>query len=158
MSPKSPLNSKTKVLAVASGGGHWVQLRRLYGAFDGLDVAFVSLDPRYSEQVRNHRYYTVRGVTRWDRWRFIVLTIQLVKIFFLERPTVVITTGSAPGLVALALAKKVFGAKTIWIDSIANCERLSSSGAYARRFADVWLTQWSHLQTPTGPHYWGAVL
>ncbi|HWY61127.1 MAG TPA: hypothetical protein VNW15_04435 [Rhizomicrobium sp.] len=158
MSPKSLLNSKTKVLAVASGGGHWVQLRRLYGAFDGLDVVFVSLDSHYSEQVRNHRYYTVRGVTRWDRWGFIVLAIQLVRIFLLERPTVVITTGSAPGLMALALAKKVFGAKTIWIDSIANCERLSSSGAYARRFADVWLTQWSHLQTPAGPHYWGAVL
>jgi UDP-N-acetylglucosamine:LPS N-acetylglucosamine transferase len=158
MSPKYPLNSKTKVLAVASGGGHWVQLRRLYGAFEGLDVAFVSLDSRYSEQVQNHRYYTVRDVTRWDRWGFVVLAFQFVRIFLVERPTVVITTGSAPGLVALALAKKVFGTKTIWIDSIANCERVSASGTYARRFADIWLTQWSHLQTPAGPHYWGAVL
>jgi UDP-N-acetylglucosamine:LPS N-acetylglucosamine transferase len=151
-------NSKVKVLAVASGGGHWVQLRRLYGAFDGLDVAFVSLDSRYSEQVRSHRYYTVRDVTRWDRWGFIVLAAQFVRIFFKERPTVVITTGSAPGLMALALAKTLFGAKTIWIDSIANCERVSSSGTYARRFADIWLTQWSHLQSPLGPEFWGAVL
>ena len=32
-----------KVLVVASGGGHWIQLRRLQPAFDGLDVAYVSV-------------------------------------------------------------------------------------------------------------------
>ena len=49
-------------------------------------------------------------------------------------------------------------AKTIWIDSIANCERLSSSGRRARRVAHQWLTQWPDLARPEGPHYWGAVL
>ena len=31
-----------KVLAVASGGGHWLEMCRLYPAFEKLDVAFVS--------------------------------------------------------------------------------------------------------------------
>ena len=58
-----------------------------------------------------------------------------------------------------ALAKTLFGIKTIWIDSIANCERMSSSGKQARRFADQWLTQWPDLAGgPQGPDYWGAVL
>jgi hypothetical protein len=75
-----------------------------------------------------------------------------------ERPSVVITTGSAPSLVALGMARTFLRARTIWIDSIANVERLSSSGAQARRVADVWLTQWEHLARPEGPEYWGAVL
>jgi UDP-N-acetylglucosamine:LPS N-acetylglucosamine transferase len=75
-----------------------------------------------------------------------------------ERPDVVITTGSAPCLFALGLARKLFGARTIWIDSVANAEKLSSSGAQARRVADVWLTQWEHLAKPDGPQYWGSVL
>jgi hypothetical protein len=56
------------------------------------------------------------------------------------------------------MARTFLRARTIWIDSIANVERLSSSGAQARRVADVWLTQWEHLARPEGPEYWGAVL
>ncbi len=147
-----------KVLAVASGGGHWLEMRLLYPAFEDLDVAFVSVHPAYAEQVPDHRFYVIRDVTRWDRWGLIVLTAQLLRIILIERPSVVITTGSAPGLFALTIAKLVLRARTMWIDSIANCEQLSSSGMRARHVADVWLTQWPLLQRPNGPFYWGAVL
>ena len=147
-----------RVLAVASGGGHWLELRRLYPAFENLDVAFVSVHPSYAEQVPGHRFYAIRDVTRWDRLGVVVLVAQLLRILFVERPKVVITTGSAPGLFALTIAKLVLRARTMWIDSIANCEQISSSGARARHVADVWLTQWPDLQRPDGPHYWGAVL
>ncbi|HMM55701.1 MAG TPA: hypothetical protein PKC23_11870 [Candidatus Desulfobacillus sp.] len=146
------------VLAIASGGGHWVQMRRLRPAFEGLDVAFVSVDPAYADDVPGRRFHAVRDVTRWDRWGFVVLAAQMLRILWRERPRTVITTGSAPGLVALVLAKRLFGARTMWIDSIANCERMSASGLRARRFADVWLTQWPHLAAAGGPDCWGAVL
>jgi UDP-N-acetylglucosamine:LPS N-acetylglucosamine transferase len=148
----------SRILIVASGGGHWIQMRRLAPAFAGLDVAFVSVQPDYGEEVPGHRFYSVRDVTRWDRWNLIVLIGQLLRILLRERPRVVLTTGSGPGMVALALAKYLLGAKTMWIDSIANCEQMSFSGMQARRFADVWLTQWPQLARPAGPHYWGAVL
>lgn len=147
-----------KVMAIASGGGHWVQLRRIMPAFEGLDVVYVSVDPSSAADVPGRRYYTIRDVSRRDRVGFAVLTAQLARIILRERPNVVITTGSAPCLIALGLAKTLLRARTIWIDSIANAERLSSSGAQARRVADVWLTQWEHLARPGGPDYWGAVL
>jgi len=147
-----------KILAIASGGGHWVQMRRLYPAFDGLDVVFISVKAAYAEDVPNHRFYAVRDVSRWDKWGFIVLIARLAAILAWERPQIVITTGSAPGLIALALAKTLLRARTIWIDSIANCEQMSSSGLRARRFADVWLTQWPQLRGQHGPDHWGAVL
>jgi hypothetical protein len=149
---------RSKVLAVASGGGHWLEMCRLYPAFENLDVAFASVHPAYAEQVPHHRFYVVRDVTRWDRWGLIVLTAQLLRILVIERPSVVITTGSAPGLFALTIAKLLLRARTMWIDSIANCEQLSSSGMRARRVADVWLTQWPLLERANGPSYWGAVL
>ena len=37
------------------------------------------------------------------------------------------------------VAKYLFGAKTMWIGSIANVQQLSSSGKLAGKFADVWL-------------------
>jgi hypothetical protein len=104
------------------------------------------------------RFYTVSDVTRVSLPKLLVLAPQLIGILLREKPDVVVTTGSAPGLICLALAKVFSRARTVWIDSIANCERLSSSGARARWFADVWLTQWPELATPRGPQYWGAVL
>ena len=148
---------RNKVLAVASGGGHWVQMQRLRPVFEGLDIAYVSVLPTYAEDVPSNRFYAVRDVTRWDRWGIVILVIQLILVLLKERPRVVITTGSAPGVITLALAKILFRCKTMWIDSIANYQAMSSSGRQARRFSDVWLTQWPHLEQPDGPACWGAV-
>ena len=134
-------------------------MRRLLPAFEGMDVAFVSVSPDYAADVPGHRFYAVRDAHRFDKASFLVLLAQLAWIIVRERPRMVISTGSAPGLVSLALAKLLTRADTVWIDSIANCERLSSSGMRAKHVADVWLTQWPQLQGQHGgPHYWGAVL
>ena len=154
-----------KVMAIASGGGHWVQLMRLRPSFEGLNVFYVGIDPSSASDVAGHRYYTIRNATRKNKAVLIVVAFQLLRILVKERPSVVITTGSAPALVAIILARRLFGARTIWIDSIANVERLSGSGEKAGRTADVWLTQWPALAeaatTTEGtrrPEYWGAVL
>jgi exopolysaccharide biosynthesis glucuronosyltransferase PssD len=76
---------------------------------------------------------------------------------FWERPDVVISTGAAPGYIAIRLGK-LLGAKTVWLDSIANVEHLSMSGALVGRYADLWLTQWPHLEKEDGPRFKGAVL
>jgi hypothetical protein len=73
------------------------------------------------------------------------------------RPHVVVSTGAAPGYFALRLGRW-FGARTVWIDSIANVEQLSMTGTLVRRFADRWLTQWPHLAQSGGPEFAGAVL
>jgi hypothetical protein len=147
-----------RILAIASGGGHWVQLQRLRPAFEGCDVAFVSVYPDYADDLPGHRFYAVTDVSRVNIPKLMVLVPQFVRILLRERPDVVITTGSMPGLVGLAVARLMTRARTIWIDSIANCERLSSSGHQARLVAHQWLTQWPELAAPDGPHYWGAVL
>lgn len=154
-----------KVMAIASGGGHWVQLLRLRPAFDDMNVFYVSLDPTSATDVPDRRYYTIREASRKHKAAFLIVAWQLFRILLKERPDVVVTTGSAPALVALCLAKYIFRAKTIWIDSIANAEKLSTSGQKAGRVADIWLTQWPELSQPGAPEtrgrlpeHWGAVL
>ncbi len=69
---------RQRVLAVASGGGHWVQLQRLMGAMEGQDVAFVTtLDSYREEMCSGTRFYSIRWLMRidgtsWDccEWRF----------------------------------------------------------------------------------------
>lgn len=146
------------ILAIASGGGHWIEMQRLKPAFEHLDVVFASVYPEYEADVPGHRFYSFRDVSRWDRFGFVILTFQLLKILLIERPKILITTGSLPCCIALIFAKYLLGAKTMWIDSIANVKQLSSSGKLAGKFADVWLTQWPDLAKESGPRYWGAVL
>lgn len=152
------LNKNKRVLAIASGGGHWVQLRRLMPSFEGCDLILATVHADYAiDTPTGSRFHTIRDATRWDRWNLLVLAFQLLWLILSERPSVVLSTGAAPGYLALRIGK-FFGTKTIWIDSIANVEEISLSGKRIAPHADVWLTQWEHLAKPDGPRYIGAVL
>ncbi len=145
-----------KVMAVASGGGHWVQLQRLRPAFEDAHGEWVSTEPEYAATVAG-RFQVVRDANLWDKWGLILLFLQVAWLVLRLRPAIVVTTGAAPGFAAIVFGR-ILGARTVWIDSIANAEALSGSGARAGRWASVWLTQWEHLARPEGPHYWGAVI
>jgi exopolysaccharide biosynthesis glucuronosyltransferase PssD len=147
-----------KILAVASGGGHWVELRRLMPAFADSEVVYVSTESVADADLAPARYYAVRNVTRRSRLAFAETIRQVHAIVRKERPDVVVTTGAAPGLVALVLAKLLCRSRTVWIDTVAHTEGMTLSGRLARPFADAWLVQWPHLAKPGGPEYWGAVL
>jgi UDP-N-acetylglucosamine:LPS N-acetylglucosamine transferase len=156
MSVKETQN-REKVLAVASSGGHWVQLRRVTPAFADSEVVYVTVMDSYRSQVPENTFYSVHDATRWNKLGLMVLALQLAWIILKEKPDVVISTGAAPGYFAILLGR-LFRAKTIWIDSMANIEQLSMSGSRVGRYADLWLTQWPHLARSEGPHYAGGVL
>lgn len=155
----NPADTRTriKILAVSSGGGHWVEMIRIVPAFEGHDFAFATVDETYRSVVGSARFYTLQDVTRWNKWRWGQTIAKLIWILICERPDVVISTGALPGYFSLRLAKW-FGARTIWLDSIANVEELSMSGQKIGKYADLWLTQWPHLARPDGPFYRGTVL
>ena len=146
-----------KLLAVASGGGHWVQLMRLKPVFEDYDCAFVTTLKGYRDEVGGARFYVVTDGNRWSKWRLLVSAVQVCWIVLKERPHVVISTGAAPGLLAIGLGK-LMRSRTIWIDSIANAEKLSMSGRIAVKHANLCLTQWPHLAKPDGATFLGAVL
>lgn len=90
----------------------------------------------------------------------LALVRSILAIFWLIlhlRPDVVISTGAAPGYLGL-LFGRLFGARAVWVDSIANAEELSMSGKKAGRIAHLWLTQWPHLAAEGGPQFKGSVL
>ena len=134
-----------------------MQLLRLTPAFASCEVVYVTVHPSYRVQVKGNRFYSVPDATRWQKFGLIRMFFWLAWIILKEKPDVVISTGAAPGYVALRLGHLV-GAKTIWIDSMANAEELSMSGVKIGQYADLWLTQWPHLARPDGPHYMGTTL
>jgi UDP-N-acetylglucosamine:LPS N-acetylglucosamine transferase len=155
--PTPPLPTKLKVLAISSGGGHWVQLLRLRPAFQEWNVTYATVQQGYQSQVEGAPFRTVPDSNRWDKLSAIHSAFRIFLLLLELRPDVVITTGAAPGYFAIRFGR-LFGAKTIWVDSIANAEELSLSGQMVQGKADLWLTQWPHLEKENGPFFRGNVL
>jgi hypothetical protein len=148
---------KKRVLAIASGGGHWVQLLRIRPALANCDITFASVRSGYAEDVPGERFVLIPDATRWDRLKLLWMILRVAWLVIVFRPDIVISTGAAPGYFAIRFGRLI-GARTIWIDSIANVETVSLSGKKIGKYAHLWLTQWPHLSKPDGPHFMGSVL
>jgi len=135
-----------KILAIASEGGHWVQLLRLTPAFKNQELSFMSTNPDIGPTLNNYTYYRVPDANQGTKFDLIRCFFHVAWVVFKQRPKAIITTGAAPGLMGI-IAGRLIGAKTIWIDSIANAEQLSLSGKIAGYFADRVYTQWANLET-----------
>lgn len=151
------VDRKTKVLAISSGGGHWVQLLRLRPAFvEDCDVVFATVHRGYEVDLDGDELVVVPDANRSSIIKVLRSAFAILSLLMKLRPDVVISTGAAPGYLAIRLGK-LLGARTIWLDSVANAEELSMSGAKAGGCADLWLTQWEHLSKEGGPRFFGRV-
>jgi UDP-N-acetylglucosamine transferase subunit ALG13 len=154
-----PTSSKTRprVLALSSGGGHWVQLLRLRPAFKDCDVTYATVNRGYEPEVEGAKFRVIVDSNRDQKLNLILSFFSIASAILSVRPHTILSTGAAPGFFAIFIGK-LLGKKTIWVDSIANAEELSMSGQKVGRYATHWLTQWEHLAKPEGPHYFGNVL
>ena len=146
-----------RIVAISSGGGHWVELLRVRESFRDHEVSWVTVREAYRADVGDDDFVVIPDATRWSKFALLRCALKIAWILLRKRPDVVISTGAAPGYFGLRLGK-LLGAKTIWLDSIANVDELSLSGTRIGKYADLWLTQWPHLAATDGPQFRGAVL
>ena len=150
---------KQKVLAIASPGGHWIQLNKICNPLDQqFDMVYVTPGAQYASAAKGSRKtVTITDASADSKHKLIPLVFQLLWIFIKERPTAIISTGAAPGAIAFLLAK-FLPIKTIWVDSIANVSQLSRSGRMVQSHADKVITQWEALSNDKDVTYKGSIL
>jgi len=138
--------SKRRILAVASAGGHFTQLSlALTGYGDTFDIRFVTTRKDFvPPEIQN--VAIISDFSKDSIWRSPIVFLQGLLQIFRFRPSLVVSTGAAPGLLLL-IAGRCLGRKTIWIDSCANVDHISRSGRFASYVADLCLTQWPELQS-----------
>ena len=130
---------------------------RLRPAFDGQHATYVTTNADYAADVPGSPLLVVKDANRNEPLNLVRSALQMSVHILKARPDVVISTGAAPGLFGIMFGR-LLGAKTIWIDSIANAETVSMSGRIATRVANIVLTQWPHLATDKGPQHHGSIL
>lgn len=138
---------KKRIMAVASIGGHWIQLLRIAKPLEqDYDVVYMSTHEKCASLVQGHEYHTMPDFSRWDAWKLVPAFFHALNVIRKVKPSALITTGAAPGLIVL-IAAKCLGKKTIWVDSIANVKHLSLCGRLASHIASRTYTQWPDLAT-----------
>lgn len=152
------IDRKVKILMISSCGGHWVQMNRLVPIFKDEALHFASTEASYSSVNPSYPFYFVPEASRTSSiFTIIKQALSVLKIVWRIKPDIVITTGASTGFFALFFAKKL-GAKTIWLDSIANVDSVSMSGEKSAKYADLYITQWEDLARDNGPYYFGSVI
>jgi UDP-N-acetylglucosamine:LPS N-acetylglucosamine transferase len=146
-----------RVLAACSGGGHWEQMMLLRPMLDRFDTVYATTIPELGSREGIELVAVLPDANRdtpaammrgWQAARRLVQDV---------RPDVIVSTGALPGLMCLA-AGRLSNARTLWLDSVANSERLSVSGKLASRFATRCMVQWEHLARPPAILFDGSLL
>lgn len=154
------MNRNPKLLAISSPGGHWIQLTRLCKDLERrYDIIYAMPGALFgtSGTLKGYKVYSVTDVSADDKWRLIPCGLKVLYILLRERPKAILSTGAAPGAVAIWLGK-LLGIRTIWVDSIANVKQISRAGKLVQQHADIFLTQWEHLSNGQNILFKGAVL
>ncbi|KAF7766676.1 hypothetical protein PUND_a2538 [Pseudoalteromonas undina] len=135
-----------KLIAIASTGGHYVQLSRIMkqANFDSNDILFVRTKVNEHDTSSFENETLIEDVSRDTLARTPIVAFQLLKIILKHKPKWIVTTGAMPGLTSIVIGR-ILLRKTMWVDSIANTKQLSASGRMAKKFAHKTLTQWPDL-------------
>ena len=133
-------------------------MNRLLPAFVSDDLHFASTEASYQQVNPSHPFTHIPEASRNSSY-FAILkqALCVFKLVASIRPDVIVSTGASVGFFALLFGKKL-GAKTIWVDSIANVDSISMSGEKAKKHADLFITQWQHLAQGERPAWYGAVI
>ena len=131
-----------KICLAASSGGHLTQLLKIAECWRDYETFCVTTSKLVAQRLSEYgKVYVIGECNHLQPYRVTRVLFCCLRIVSRERPDVVISTGAAGGCMMCFLGK-LFAAKVIWIDSIANTKKLSMSGWMIRPFADLILSQW----------------
>lgn len=131
-----------KVSLVSDSGGHLTELLQLEDAFSGHETFLITFTEVFTKDLK--------GAYLLREYRSFVLTCITVffrtfLIFLKERPKVIVSTGSYIAIPVFLLGKFFFGAKLIYVESVAQVCVPSMTGRIAYWLSDLFLIQWDSL-------------
>jgi len=148
---------RKKVLLVASPGGHFVQLSLLAEGLHNVDIAAACTYQRQPSFMPAGEYEVLPDFNRDNLYKIFNVLFQCKRILQKIQPDLVVTTGAAPGL-AMIFVARLLRIETVWIDSIANSQKLSLSGRIAKFIGGRVLSQWQDVADKYNVRYEGRVV
>ena len=136
-----------KICFAASSGGHYEQLLMLKPLMEKYESFIVTEKTLYKTEVENTKMYYLSQVNRKEKFfvlNMIVNALCSLKIYFIEKPDVVICTGVL-AMIPMCLIVKFFGKKLIYIESFAKVTSPTQTGKFLYKFSDQFYVQWEQM-------------
>ncbi|EET61734.1 oligosaccharide biosynthesis protein Alg14 like protein [Marvinbryantia formatexigens DSM 14469] len=136
-----------KVCFICSAGGHLEQIRQLQPIANTYDCFYVTVKTKATEHIKERKYFS-DDLNRKSKFAGIIsicrMFFQQMKIFLLEKPDAIITTGAAVAI-PMCIIGHFFKKKVIYIESYARMNSVNRSGKVIYRVADLFIVQWQEL-------------
>lgn len=137
------------VMYVASAGGHMSELLALKPLFDKHSHIIITEKTDSTLKLKEElglKYvaYTSRQYMFKHVFLFTYNIFKAIFYIIKYRPKVIITTGAHTGGVFVTVGK-IFGKKTIYIESMAKVDSLSKTGNFVYNKVDKFYVQWKDL-------------
>lgn len=145
-----------KIALVCSAGGHLTEMKQLEGVYSRFKHFFVTFEREDSRDLENAYFITD---PKRSPGKAVKNFFQSLRIFWKERPDVVISTGAGVA-VPFCLISKIGGKKVVYIESFCRVEQPSFTGRIIYWIADLFLVQWEDLVGKYGSkaRFWGRLL
>jgi beta-1,4-N-acetylglucosaminyltransferase len=153
-----PADDSPRALLVCSPGGHLLEMLLLEPAWSDLRRTWITLE---SSDVRHllgaEEVILARGPTNRSISAFLSNLRLAWRIVRRERPDAILSTGAALAL-PFFLAGKLFGARTVYVESLARTSSLSLTGRLVYRLSDAFFIQWPDASRRRRARFAGGLL
>ncbi|MBE5805356.1 MAG: polysaccharide biosynthesis protein [Clostridiales bacterium] len=153
-----------KIMYISSTGGHLNELLQLKELFKKYDYYIVTektkssefLKSEYEDKVSYLAYETKKRPIKYI-FVFIYNIIKSLGIFIMQKPNIIITTGTHTA-VPMCYIGKLFRKKIIFIETFANRNTKTVAGRLVYPIADTFVVQWEEmLKLYPKAQYWGWI-
>lgn len=130
-----------KICFVSSSGGHWEQLKKLQPLADKYEGFYVTEKTRFDAAPARYLMYQTDLKDKLMIPKMIANSLKTLKIWFKERPDIIITTGT---LVAYPfyLLSLLFRKKFVFIETFGRANMPTVAGRLMEKHSDLFIVQW----------------
>lgn len=149
-----------KICFAASSGGHFEQVMMLAPLMDKYSGFIVTENTGYDSLPQSIPVYELHQINRCENsfvLRMLSNSVMSLRIFWREKPDVVISTG-AMATIPICVICKIARRKLIFIESFAKVQSGTQTGKFLYRLADRFYVQWPQmLRTYPNAIYCGGI-
>ena len=144
---------------LTSSGGHLTEAMSIIEAFEGNDHFLIVHDLPTLKGIQINevgRIYQLRVILGYTSLFAVFLTavvnvFQLLRIFWIERPSILFSTGAEIAIPAFYVGKILFRTRLIYLETLTRVRVLSLTGKVLYPIVDLFLVQWPELLKKAGP-------
>lgn len=136
-----------KICFVSSSGGHLEELLSLRPLMNKYDSFILTEKTPFSPSLDGVRTYYMKQVNRKEIGfipYMIYNLVQSIRVYIIEKPDVVISTGVL-AVIPICLYTKMRKGRVIFIETFANTASPTKTGKFVYRFADRFYVYWESM-------------